>query len=121
MGNRGHFSKVNDMHCTSGEGAMPIPDVQRLGLEIFEEFDVRPVRFGQSVGYVLDFASANRSNIIPNTVLVVERRRHFGWVGDEETCTTHWLLVDDFWYEEWKRWHGFPVKASCTIELPETI
>lgn len=121
MESRGHFSRVNDMHCTSGKSAMPIPDVRKCGLEIFEEFEVAPVRFGQVVGFTLEFAGANRSNIIPNTVLVVERRRHYGRADVDEVLATHWLVMDDFWYQEWKRWHGFPIKTSHTIKLPETI
>jgi hypothetical protein len=117
---KGIFGRINHMRKVDGRPENAVPDVRKLGLEIFEEFEVsEKVRFGQVVGYVVDFACANRSATIPNVVLVVMRCKWFGQSSDNEE-TTIWGIFDEFWYEEWKKHHGFPIKVTLPIALAES-
>jgi hypothetical protein len=110
------------MHRVDGNPQNAVPDVRKLGLNVYTEFEVSDkVEFGQVNGFTLVFASANTSPEFPNTVLIVERRRYFGLAYTEDQETTHWYLTDAFWFGEWKKNHGFKEKYHQKLSLPELM
>ena len=122
---RAPFSfSLNKMNCTTGINSIPFPDAESIGLDITEVFEAPTGRFRdheEPFDYIIKFAGAKRSSVIPNIVLLIEHRRYDGPGLSDQGDTIHWRIVDDFWYGEWRRWYGFPDRTSSNPDSPDII